>query len=72
MLKNRFFSFFFFPALGGEATVTKIVLPVTATDKNSVTGMSDRRIVTSVAHTGNSMFLCDQEMKKRREKEQLT
>ena len=69
--KMAIFSFIFF-LLWVARRQTKIVFPDSDTDKNSVTGMSDRRIVTSVAHTGNSMFLCDPEMKKRRKKEQLT
>ena len=68
MLKNDIFLFFqdfIFQCV--QACVVAATQTVFA-----ATGMSDTIIVTSVAHTGNTMFLCDPEMKKRPEKEQLT
>ena len=38
----------------------------------AATDRSDRRIGTNVATSGSSIFLCDPEMKKGREKEQQT
>ena len=38
----------------------------------AATTSSDTIIVTNVATSGSSIFLCDPEMKKGREKEQLT
>ena len=70
MLKNDIFLFFQdFIFLCVQACAVAATQTVFA-----VTDRSDRRIVTNVATTssGSSIFLCDPEMKKGREKEQLT
>lgn len=68
MLKNDIFLFFqdfIFQCV--QACVVAATQTVFA-----ATGTSDTIIVTNVASTGSSMFLCDPEMKKGRKKEQLT
>ena len=68
MFRNHFFLFFHdFIFLCAEVCVVAATQTVFA-----ATDRSDRRIVTNVATSGSSIFLCDPEMKKGREKEQLT